>query len=281
MKKLNPNPINPINQLKHSKRDIMSKTKYDHKYFKDNLPEWKRVKDPILSRIFYRPISFYCASIATKLNISANTVSYFSAILSIIACLFIAIPNHTINIIGAILVNVWLILDCTDGNIARSVKKQPFGEFADGISSYILVALLCSSLGIAAYQNDGLIFSANSTIIIIILGVLASTSDTLMRLIYQKYKSTERELVDQGKMKAEIEKRTDEKQTKSLLVHLEADFGVGGILPILVLLAAIFKAYDIVVIYCFVYYVGSGILMSFKYVSKAIKNTKIIEKGEK
>ena len=34
MKKLNPNPIN---QLKHSKRDIMSKTKYDHKYFKDNL----------------------------------------------------------------------------------------------------------------------------------------------------------------------------------------------------------------------------------------------------
>lgn len=278
MKKLNPNPIN---QLKHSKRDIMSKTKYDHKYFKDNLPEWKRVKDPILSRIFYRPISFYCASIATKLNISANTVSYFSTILSIIACLFIAIPNHTINIIGAILVNVWLILDCTDGNIARSVKKQPFGGFADGISSYILVALLCSSLGIAAYQNDGPIFSANSTIIIIILGVLASTSDTLMRLIYQKYKSTERELVDQGKMKAEIEKRTDEKQTKSLLVHLEADFGVGGILPILVLLAAIFKAYDIVVIYCFVYYVGAGILMSFKYVSKAIKNTKIIEKGEK
>ena len=102
-----------------------------------------------------------------------------------------------------------------------------------------------------------------------------------MRLIYQKYKSTERELIDQGKMKAEIEKRTDEKQTKSLLVHLEADFGVGGILPILVLLAAIFKAYDIVVIYCFVYYVGAGILMSFKYVSKAIKNTKIIEKGEK
>jgi Phosphatidylglycerophosphate synthase len=259
----------------------MKKEKYSYKYFKEGMPEWKRIKDPFTSRIFYRPISFFCASIATKLNISANTVSYFSAILSIIACIFIAIPNHTINIIGAILVNVWLILDCTDGNIARSVKKQPFGGFADGISSYILVALLCSSLGIAAYQNNGVIFSANSTIAIIILGVLASTLDTLMRLIYQKYKSTERELIDQGKMKAEIEKRTDEKQTKSLLVHLEADFGVGGILPIFVLLAAIFKAYDIVVIYCFIYYVGAGILMSFKYILKTIKNTKIIENGEK
>lgn len=258
----------------------MKKTKYNYRYFKDNLPEWKRVKDPILSRIFYRPISFFCASIVTKFNISANTVSYFSAILAIIACILIAIPNHIVNIIGAILVNVWLILDCTDGNIARSVKKQPFGGFADGISSYILVALLCSSLGIAAYQNNGVLFSANSTIIIIILGVLASTSDTLMRLIYQKYKSTEKELIDQGKMKAEVEKRTDEKQTKSLLVHLEADFGVGGILPILVLLAAIFKAYDIVVIYCFIYYIGAGILMSLKYVLKAIKNTKAIEEKE-
>lgn len=258
----------------------MKKTKYNYRYFKDNLPEWKRVKDPITTRIFYRPVSFYCASIATKFNISANTISYFSTIISILACIFIAIPNHQLNIIGAILVNVWLILDCTDGNIARSIKKQPFGCFADGISSYILVALLCSSLGIAAYQNNGVLFSANSTIIIIILGVLASTSDTLMRLIYQKYKSTEKELIDQGKMKAEVEKRTDEKQTKSLLVHLEADFGVGGILPIFVLLAAIFKAYDIVVIYCFIYYVGAGILMSLKYILKAIKNTKAIEEKE-
>ena len=101
-----------------------------------------------------------------------------------------------------------------------------------------------------------------------------------MRLIYQKYKSTEKELIDQGKMKAEVEKRTDEKQTKSLLVHLEADFGVGGILPIFVLLAAIFKTYDIVVIYCFIYYVGAGILMSLKYILKAIKNTKAIEEKE-
>lgn len=265
---------------KPKRRKNMSK-QYNCHYFKENLPEWKRVKDPILSRFFYRPVSFFCASVATKYNISANTVSYFSAILSVIACILIAAPNHTISIIGAILVNVWLILDCTDGNIARSVKKQPFGGFADGISSYILVALLCSALGVAAYQNDGLIFKANTSIIIIILGFLASTSDTLMRLIYQKYKNTERELVDQKKLTLEKDNRTDTTQSNSLLVRLESDFGVGGILPLLVLIGAILKFYDIVVIYCFIYYTGAGLLMSIKYIIKAIKKTQLIEKKEK
>ena len=265
---------------KPKRRKNMSK-QYNCHYFKENLPEWKRVKDPILSRFFYRPVSFFCASVATNYNISANTVSYFSAILSVIACILIAAPNHTISIIVAILVNVWLILDCTDGNISISVKKQPFGGFADGISSYILVALLCSALGVAAYQNDGLIFKANTSIIIIILGFLASTSDTLMRLIYQKYKNTERELVDQKKLTLEKDNRTDTTQSNSLLVRLESDFGVGGILPLLVLIGAILKFYDIVVIYCFIYYTGAGLLMSIKYIIKAIKKTQLIEKEEK
>ena len=52
----------------------------------------------------------------------------------------------------------------------------------------------------------GLFFKPQQTIIIVILGILGSTSDTLMRLIYQKYKNSENELVEQGKLKKEIEK---------------------------------------------------------------------------
>ena len=53
--------------------------KYTPKYFYDNLPAWKRKKDPILSRLFYRPASFLTASIFSNLGIGANTVSYYSA----------------------------------------------------------------------------------------------------------------------------------------------------------------------------------------------------------
>lgn len=253
--------------------------KYTPKFFKENLPEWKRKKDPILSRFFYRPLSFVTASICSNLGISANTVSYFSILIALSACILIAIPNHICNIIGAILVNVWLLSDCTDGNIARSVKKQPFGEFADGISSYILVGFLCTSLGIAAYFNNGLLISKNC-IWIVLLGTLASSGDTLMRLIYQKYKSDERALVDKGIIELEDDKRKNKNETTSLLVRLESDFGVGGILPLIILIGTILKFYDLVVIYCFMYYFFASILMSLKYIKKAMKKTKKIE-GDK
>ena len=257
---------------------MRNKTKYTPKYFKEDMPEWKRIKDPPTSRIFYRPISFYIASIATRMRISANTISYFSLIIAICSCICIGIPNNIINIIGAILVNVWLILDCVDGDIARTVKKQPYGKFADGISSYVLVSLLGIALGFAAYFNEGFLIEQGS-IIIILLGTLASMGDTLMRLIYQKFKNTTYELIEEGIIKSnEKEKREKETQTNSLLVRIESDFGIGGIIPILVLISAIMHKFDLIVLYCFVYYFFSSIIMSIKYIVKAIRRTKELEK---
>ena len=253
--------------------------KYSARYFRENLPEWKRVKDPFTSRIFYRPLSFVTASMATKLGLTANTVSYLSIFIAIFSCVGLIIPNKICNIIGAILVNLWLLSDCTDGNIARSVKKQPFGDFADSVSSYILVGFLCTSLGIAAYFNGGLLIKENC-IWIVLLGALASSADTLMRLVYQKYKSSERALFDAGKLELEVDKRTDNSQSNSLLVRIESDFGVGGILPILIILGVLFNMVDLVVIYCFLYYFLSGIVMILKYILKSIKKTKEIEESK-
>lgn len=250
--------------------------KYTPKYFKDNIPEWKRKKDPILSRVFYRPCSFVLSSICANLNISANTVSYFSGVLAIIACILFVPKSFVLNLIGAILVNVWLLLDCTDGNIARSVKKQAFGEFADGISSYILVGFLCTAMGIAVYHNGGLLVNAGS-LWIVIAGALASSSDTMMRLIYQKYKATEREMADAGIITIEKDVRTDHSQVGSLRVRIESELGIGGLLPVVILLAVIFNFLDLVVIYCLLYYGASCVLASLIHIRKAIKTTKVCD----
>lgn len=244
--------------------------KYTAEYFKEGMPEWKRKKDPVLSRLFYRKVAFGVAAFAANIGVSANTVSYFSAIVGIIACLCFLPANHGVHILGAILINVWLILDCTDGNLARSVKSQPFGEFADGISSYILVGLMCTMMGVAAYFEGGLFISAGTPWIILI-GALASSSDSLMRLIYQKYKNTERDMADKGIVKIENDIRTDHNQVGSFRVRIEAELGIGGLLPVAILLASIFRALDITVIYCFLYYGGSCILATVIYVRKAVK----------
>lgn len=246
--------------------------KYTARFFKDGMPEWKRKKDPILSRIFYRRVAFGVAAIAANMGISANTVSYFSGIVGIIACLCFLPPLQAAHIIGALLINVWLILDCTDGNLARSVKSQPFGEFADGISSYILVGLMCSMMGVAVYFEGGLIISAGNPWIILI-GALASSSDSLMRLIYQKYKNTERDLADKGIIQVENDVRTDHSQVGSLRVRIEAELGIGGILPLAILIASVLGKLDIIVIYCFFYYGASCLLATLIYVKKAIDRT--------
>ncbi|MCD5099982.1 CDP-alcohol phosphatidyltransferase family protein [Enterococcus faecium] len=253
--------------------------KYTAKFFRDGMPEWKRKKDPILSRIFYRRVSFGTAAIAANLGISANTVSYFSAIVAVCACMCFLHISHVLHIIGAFLINIWLILDCTDGNLARSVKSQPFGEFADGISSYILVGLMCTMMGVAVYFEGGAIVSAGSPWIILV-GALASSSDSLMRLIYQKYKNTERDMADKEIVKIEDDVRTDHSQIGSFRVRVEAELGIGGLLPIAILLAAIFQVLDIIVIYCFLYYGASCFLASVIYIRKAIKHTKVYEMRE-
>lgn len=262
------------------KKSSSSKFKYTPKYFSDNLPAWKKRKDPPLSRVLYRPLSFVTASVATRFGISANTVSYCSFIIAIAACVLLIIPNRVCNIIGAIFVNLWLLSDCTDGNIARSVKKQPFGAFADSISSYLLVAFLGISLGIYDYFNDGLLVNAGN-IWLVLVGAIASISDTLMRLVYNKYKISERELVDAGRIKHEVERREDNNQSGSLIVRIESDFGIGGWIPIIVLLGVIFNFVDTVTIYCCAYYGLSALVMISKYVRKAIKKQHYIEAKER
>jgi hypothetical protein len=60
--------------------------KYTPKYFSERLPAWKRKKDPILSRIFYRPASFVTAALFSSAGVGPNAVSYFSAVVAIAAC---------------------------------------------------------------------------------------------------------------------------------------------------------------------------------------------------
>lgn len=251
----------------------MNNKKFSAKYFRDNMPEWKRKKDPTTCRFFYRPLSFFTSSLCANFGISANTVSYISAWVAVVGCLFFLPDNKTAHIIGAVLFNVWLLMDCTDGNLARSYKRQPFGDFADALSSYMLVGLMGVFCGFAVYHDGGLIFDAYNPWIILI-GAIGGMSDTLMRLMYQKYLANERAMVDNGIMPKEVDVRTDHSQVGNWRVRLEMELGIAGFLPILTLFAAIFNFLDIICIYCFCYYGASFLGAYFVYVKKAIKKAK-------
>lgn len=242
--------------------------KYKAKDFKDNFPEWKRKRDSIVLRCFYRPISFYLSAIVANLKIKANSVSYFSSIIAILGCICFVFGSKELAILGAILFNIWLLLDCVDGNLARTISKQPFGDFADAMSSYILVGFMSLFMGIYVYINGGIIVNPENMWILVI-GALASEGDTLMRLVYQKYKSNESELIKEKVIKKIDDTRTNKNKANSLRVRIEMEFGLAGIIPMMVLLGTIFNCLDIIIIYCFIYYFGSCVVTILNYVKKA------------
>ena len=248
--------------------------KYTGKFFKESMPEWKRKKDPILVRLFYRRVSFYLSAFLANRGVTANSVSFFSVIIGAASCILFLFPYKLCHIGGALLINVWLTLDCVDGNLARSVKKQPFGDFADAISSYILVGLLNSALGVAVFCTGGILVKAGN-LWMIYLGALASASDTLMRLVYQKYKNTERDLQDKGIIEPEKDVREDHNQVGNIRVRLELELGIAGILPVAILVSSIIGTLDIIIIYSLCYYGGAFLLTLLKYIRNAKRYSNI------
>lgn len=220
--------------------------KYTPKYFKDNFPAWKKKKDSILVRTIHRPISFAVASLMSNLNISANTVSYFSLVLAVSLSVMYLFDGRIIHIVAAVLVNVWMILDCTDGNIARSVKKEKFGEFADGISSYILINFMFICIGFTAYRTDGFFISAGN-VYVIMLGILAGNSDAMARLIYQKFQNTSFKL--SPKSENVENNQEDDKENlgtvRKIQDRLDKELGLNGLLLPAILIFSIIDKYDI------------------------------------
>ena len=248
------------------------------KYLRESMPEWKKKKDPMLVRLITRPISFYISALCANMGISANTVSYFSGYVAILgACCFL-FNSHFMNVTGAFLVFVWLVLDCVDGNLARSVKAQPFGEFADALSSYILIAILITFIGYAAYNEGGLLLPKGQAWIIL-LGAIASCSDTMMRLIYQKYKNVERDMSDRGIVPAENDIFRDHSKVGDWKVRLNMEMGIPSFLTLLIIVASILKWLDIVVFYCVFYYGCSCVGTYVLYVRKAIDKQRKYQKN--
>lgn len=245
--------------------------KYTATFFRDSLPDWKKKKDSFLAKIIYRPVSFYGASVAANLGISANAISYFSALIAVLSCILFLFEGALLHIIGALLMIIWNILDCVDGNLARCVRKQPFGEFADSLSSYMLVGFMSTFMGLAVYFEGGLLFGKENPWIIFI-GAIASSSDTMMRLIYQKYKSIERKLSDKGILTLEVDFRDHKSNSNNFISIIDSEFGI-GIIPVFIIIASIFGALDLVVLYCLCYYGLSFILSTFIYIKKSINKS--------
>ncbi len=245
--------------------------KYSIKYFKDGYPDWKRKRDSILVRYLFRPISFITASIAANLGISANQVSFLSMIVAVVASSLYLFNNHICHIIGATLVIIWMVMDCTDGNLARSVKKQSYGDFADGISSYVLINILFICLGMSTYFSGGLLVESNC-VWIVLAGALAASFDSLTRLIFQKFVNNENQLEKEGKILPE-EKSNAYKQKGIRAIHrrFTREVGLNGLFLPAIMICTIFNWLDVFILFYLLVFGTSFLGTLYTLIKKVLK----------
>ena len=161
------------------------------KQIRDSLPAEKNRADSMWTRYILRPVSIPVAWVFLRLGISANMVSYLSALLCVVAGFLYSSGTESWGVIGALLFNIFAVLDCADGNIARTTNTTgPTGGWADALGGYVAYSTVLLSLGYAAAVHNSSFLNWNPQgSIWVLLGGLAASANLLMRLAYQSYKN--------------------------------------------------------------------------------------------
>lgn len=146
-----------------------------------------------------RPLSFYVSWFFIRLEVTANQTTYLSILVGSIGCVLLAIGGYSLSVAGALLINVWYLLDCTDGNIARFHQTtSPYGKFIDDFGAYWMRGALYFALGLGLFgQPDGFaqrilidaLRLSNDGVrgLLLACGAIASLAVTLKQAVALKY----------------------------------------------------------------------------------------------
>jgi phosphatidylglycerophosphate synthase len=155
------------------------------KEIRDSLPPEKKKQDGLWTRYVLRPLSIPLTWAALRLGLSANSISYISVIFSIGGAVLFSLEGFMLPLWGAILLNVFSVLDCVDGNISRVTNTAgPWGGWADAVMGFIAYTAVFLSTGIYVFLRTGW------WLVLVITG-LTSSANLLTRAAYQIYKNIE------------------------------------------------------------------------------------------
>lgn len=107
-----------------------------------------------LGRLYGRKLSPYFTWAFARMGWSPNAVTAAFIVCGIAAGVVIAFGGLVTAVIGALLVQLYLIFDCSDGELARwSNRKSAAGVYLDGVGHYLGESALLVGLGFRA-QGD-------------------------------------------------------------------------------------------------------------------------------
>ena len=226
---------------------------YSLKEIIKSLPKKKNSKSSLWVKLIVRRVSFLFTYLLINVGCSAWGASIISVLVALAGSFCFAVDNPVFRIIGVCLIEMWLVLDCVDGNIAR-VKNtsSEMGEFVDALSGYYVTGFVYFFVGIAAYYTTS-IFRHNA-FTLIILGGISTIAGLLARIIHQKYTYSIMVINQVDSMHhAEIpeESVNNKNSIQYLRSRIDKEIGISGLFMPLLIVSLIFNLFDLFTIfYC-------------------------------
>ena len=198
--------------------------------------------------IAMRPLSFPLTWLALQLRLSPNFVTGLYFLANIGAAVFFITASYEGMIYGALLYNLGLVLDCVDGNMARTTgKTSPLGWFLDTLGADFFYGVFFIPIGI------GVALSANSSRFIeeplwfVVLGSSATVSILLYRISRMRLHLASLQL-NKPKDSERSNNAFPQGIRKTILVVYNNVMTAGGSMLPLIIAAAIFELVDIFIL---------------------------------
>jgi len=181
-----------------------------------------------------RRISIYITKLCLKLGISANQVTLIDFLMVVAAGVFLTFANPVYWLIGIFFFFLYLVIDCSDGEVARynvakgKKSKSPFGVGAilGGTVDWVVWPYLFACMAFGVYYSVG-------SVIVFAFGFLAA----ILRVIYTDIALMPYPVFHEKGMLAEAvnEVQGTRLGESKLLGYGRALFGVRGFLPAILL----------------------------------------------
>lgn len=140
-----------------------------------------------LNEVYLRKVSPYQTRVLLKAGFSANGVTYLMIAAGFAAGLVLLIPGLTGGLLAAFFGQLQMLLDCSDGEVARwRQSSSPAGVFLDKLGHYLAEGFIPIALGIRAAGGIGELAAANLTYVVLglILSVLVLFNKALNDMVH-------------------------------------------------------------------------------------------------
>ncbi len=112
--------------------------------------------DGWVDRYFNRYLSTVLTRLFLKTGLSPNAITIVSMLIGLLGAATLATGSYTAGILGALLLQLSVVVDCCDGEVARvTFRESPFGEKLDILVDNVVHMAVFAGVALAVFLQQG------------------------------------------------------------------------------------------------------------------------------